>query len=540
MPEKMRKKPARLDLSMLFPRSRKHNEKSTANPTSSDASPSSMSTNNPRNSTQPPNSSQKKLRKAPSKESILSHQTSIRTTRSHDKQARQVSDMTHNLYDHYQNLPFRSPHMDRIPEASVPERLAARGTEDGHGHSKLEVPSRSPSTSERSREYLGQQPFSWKNVRSSMMPSPQENSSAASISSRNTKTSRHSVLSQSNLKDKSVLSLSSDSDGDSSDQEPVRSPSVSSKNNRRISLDPSQSAHLHTDRRQSLHQPGGLTARTQRKGAAKEATSLIVPETTTHSLYLSGTGPKSRTENYAPVQPKEHRVAVKKEKRTSKQPSSINSGRSPQQPAPQLSPALMELRQPEQSSRYMAVTKQEEALLEALRQKRARMREEIIEEHETSKTPSPPRIPERSASRYQSTTNTSRGSGTAHGKQRVLLYLDSPLSASQAVDTSESSPDLSDFLSFGSDENSTPRNSWAPPLNDKTRPNSLVSPDMGADHFSPATPPSAARLSAVGINRNLSNNKKRNTAGVRFVDDSQVNAQDFLLDDAESGVIWGM
>jgi hypothetical protein len=191
----------------------------------------------------------------------------------------------------------------------------------------------------------------------------------------------------------------------------------------------------------------------------------------------------------------------------------------------------------------MAVTKQEEALLEALRQKRARMREEIIEEHETKKTPSPPRIPERSASQYSSNSslNTVRGAGTVNGKQRVLMYLDTPLSVSQPIDTSEPSPDLSDFLSFGSDENSTPRNSWALSRNEngKTRPDSFASLYPRGDKFSPATPPSAARLSAVGGAGGLGS-KKRNTGAVRFVDDSKVHGQDFLLDERESGVIWGM
>lgn len=556
-PEKMRKKPARLDLSRLFPRSRNHGDKSPADSTSSNASPSSMSTNNSRTSSQPPETGRRKLRKALSKESIQSQKNSVRTTHSHDPQNHETSGTLNN---HYEHLPVRTPRMDQIPEASVPERLAARAKKDGHGYSKLDAPSKSPSTSENNREES--QPFSWKNVRSSMMTSPYDNSSAASISSRNTKTSRTpSILSQSDLKDKSVLSLSSDSEGDFSDPEPepVRSPSVASKNNLRVQQVPNRTSHRPTEHRlQSSNQAGGLTARTQgqRNGTGKEISSslLQIPEAAPRTARYSAANEPAQPENYAPhptrTQQKEYRERhVQKEKRTSRQqlqPSSIKIGRSQShhQPTPPLSPSSMEFRQSsERESRFMAVTKQEEALLEALRQKRARMREEIIEEHETKKTPSPPRIPERSASQYSSNSslNTVRGAGTASGKQRVLMYLDTPLSMSQPIDTSEPSPDLSDFLSFGSDDNSTPRNSWAPSRNGngKARPDSFVSPYSNGDKFSPATPPSAARLSAVGGAAGLGS-KKRNTGAVRFVDDSKAHAQEFLLDESESGVIWGM
>jgi hypothetical protein len=197
----------------------------------------------------------------------------------------------------------------------------------------------------------------------------------------------------------------------------------------------------------------------------------------------------------------------------------------------------------------MAVTKQEEALLEALRQKRARMREKIIEEHETAK--SPPRVPTRVTSRYSasSTVSTIRGTQGTNEKQKVLLYLDTPISESRVIDTSEPSPDLSDFLSFGSDEDSTPRTSWAPPPKGQARPDSTVSPHSRGSKFSPMTPPSAARLSAVGAISGFRDEReidqelggKKRLTGVRFVDDTKVvNTQDFLLDENESGVIWGL
>jgi hypothetical protein len=177
------------------------------------------------------------------------------------------------------------------------------------------------------------------------------------------------------------------------------------------------------------------------------------------------------------------------------------------------------------------------------------MREEIIEEHETAK--SPPQVPERSASRYSasSSVNTVRGVGASTENQRVLLYLDTPISESQRIDTAEPSPDLSDFLSFGSDEDSTPRTSWAPARKCQPRPDSAVSPHGRGEKFSPMTPPSAARLSAVGATSGFKDeraliqgqgSKKRNT-GVRFVDDAKLlGAQDFLFDENETEVIWGL
>jgi hypothetical protein len=144
-----------------------------------------------------------------------------------------------------------------------------------------------------------------------------------------------------------------------------------------------------------------------------------------------------------------------------------------------------------------------------------------------------------------SSVSTIRGPEVPSDKHRILLYLDTPLNNGHAIDTSEPSPDLSDFLSFGSDEDSTPRTSWVPPRRGQPRPDSsAVSPDPRSLKSSPMTPPSVARLSAVGASGGFRNERstKRNTnAGVRFVDDTKlVHPQDFLLDENETDVIWGM
>jgi hypothetical protein len=547
-----RKKPARLDLSNLFTRSksRRNGDKTP------DAESVSISSSIANPSRAPPTSGRgNKLRKAPSGESLQSQKHSIRSTQSHDPKHRQTNGTLDQLYEHYEQLPTRSTHMDRIPESRVPSYIEPSPR-------KNEKNSRNEPTSKptKNRELIGspvdKEAFSWKNVRASMISPPWEVSSAASISSRNTKTSRHtstSILSNSDLKQRSVLSLSSESEGEDSDAEPMRSPiSPLNSNNKASRVLNGSSQKSNENVRKATQHSGGVSGRSQghRKGAAQGTPFLTIPESSS-TARLSGpwSPPTSRTSR-TPSSLKETRHSSQKDKISTKRASSVLSGRSSQQPTPPLSPTSVEFRQSsERSSRFMAVTKQEEALLEALRQKRARMREEIIEEHETAK--SPPRIPERSGSRYSasSSVNTVRGVGASSENQRILLFLDAPLSESQRIDTSEPSPDLSDFLSFGSDEDSTPRTSWAPTRKGQPRPDSAVSPHVRGEKFSPMTPPSAARLSAVGAMGGFKDerasiqgqgSKKRNT-GVRFVDDAKlVSAQDFLFDENETEVIWGL
>ena len=544
-----RKKPARLDLSMLFP-SRKHSKKSERETMAQ--SPSSTSTNLSRGqeSQSGSGSGRRRLTKVSSKESLQSQKFSIRSAQSEGQRQRQTSGTLDQLYDHYESMPPRSARMDRIPESSVPDRdeIKISGNDQ-----QLRVKSTSRSANNR-ESYLSpsnSETFSWRHVRESMISPPLESSSAASFSSRNTRTSRRtstSVLSNSDLKQRSVLSLSSDSEDDS-ESELVRSPRVPSQDNKALRMLNGSSSLPKEDRSHQKQQPEGSIARHhgQRKGLAKGTPFLTIPESSIPTLPITRSWQATKVETETQ---KNGQSSNQKEKRSTKKGlgSSIGSGPSSyQEPTPPLSPTSVEFRQSSsRSSRFMAVTKQEEALLEALRQKRARMREKIIEEHETAK--SPPRIPERVASRYSttSTVSTVRGERGSNEKQKVLLYLDTPISESQAIDTAEPSPDLSDFLSFGSDEDSTPRTS---PPKGQARPDSAVSPHSRGSKFSPMTPPSAARLSAVGaiagfkdvrgIEQELGGKKRLN--GVRFVEDTKVvNSQDFLLDENESEVIWGL
>lgn len=85
----------------------------------------------------------------------------------------------------------------------------------------------------------------------------------------------------------------------------------------------------------------------------------------------------------------------------------------------------------------MAVTEQEVALLEALRQKKARMREEIIEEHETTKTP--PKATRPKALQRPESQTRNPNPGPMESKERILLYLNAPVGEGHLIDTAEPS-----------------------------------------------------------------------------------------------------
>ncbi|KAL5329174.1 hypothetical protein ACEPPN_002684 [Leptodophora sp. 'Broadleaf-Isolate-01'] len=575
-PEK-RKKPGRLDLTKLFPKSRRHGDKSDSDYLS--PSPSSASTNGSHSAgSLIPESTRRKLKKSLSKESMQSQKYSIRSDKSHEQ--RQTNGTLLQLYDHYEILPVRSPRMDQIPESRVPDRMptAARDNKHTRIDPNLDSTKKAPEPPSSSAE---KEPFSWKNVQtslaaanltpSSLTPSSLtppnsnwESTSAASISSRNTrasKTTAGSSFSHSDLQEKSVLSLSSDSEDDS-DTDPGLSLGPQSRG-KSSSGSPMASSPLP---RESRQQSGGLTARNygQRSTPSQQAPFLTVPETSTTSSRLSGpwtpppqlaTPPSSRPQRHSQISSQRDKndkpASVRSGTSSRVKPPSIASIQSLQAPyTPPLSPSSMMFRQTsERSSRFMAVTQQEEALLEALRRKRARMREEIIEEHETTMK-TPPRESESQHTRLSSVTarssaSTLRPAKGADKKQTILLYLDTPIVSTQSIDTAEPSPDLDGFMGYGSDEESTPRTSWAPPRRGKPRPDSFVAPLQRQDTVSSLTPPSAARLSAVGSARGFkpersstTASKKRNT-GVRFIDDKSVaNSDDFLAD--EEPMLWNV
>ena len=589
-----RKKPARLDLSMLFPsRNKRVSKMGDGEP--SNLTPSSIISNPPNTGGQNPYSGRRKLTKTPSKESLRSQNPSVRSTKSYDPRAqRQTQDTLSSLYNSYEQLAL-SPRMGQIPESRVPDQEPqhwndGRHTEqqsrtkptrnhreraetssqferraktrehqnlsdhDSHARRKIDSHSQSEQLSATDQDPVGsaeKEPFSWKHVRESVI-SPPWDSSAASISSRNTKTSRHtstSAFSNSDLKQSSVLSLSSDSEEEASDREPMRSPAESSNDKASRVLNGAAQRPVESRRQPPPRQPEQVSSRRQstRKGAAQASPFLTIPETSATSSRLSGPWSPPKLDNPQPATGSLDR----REKRSKRTPST-SSKRSLNQPTPPQSPNSVTFRESEtDSNRFMALTEQEAALVAALRKKKENMRQKIIQEHETAK--SPPRVPARKSSRHSeaSSVNTLRGPDSQQSRnerQHILLYLDTPLNDGHAIDTAEPSPDLSDFLSFGSDEDSTPRTSWAPPRRGQPRPDSsAVSADPRSHKISPITPPSVARLSAVGASSGFrtersSDSKKRNTnAGVRFVDDTKVHPQDFLLDENEEHEgIWGL
>jgi hypothetical protein len=548
-----KKKPPRLDLSMLLGRSRKSAAESLLSP----ASIMSNTTNASKNSS---SFGRRKISRKNSKESVLSQKMSIRSTQSSDPRQRQPNQRQYNSHENDEGLRKRSLTMSRIPESRVPDQ-APQARRDGSSRSdqqpiypnaapKLQRGER-PRTSTSHLSPMESQGFSWKSVRSNMTgPYSDQASSAASISSRNTRTSRHtstSVFSNSDLKQSSVLSLSSESEGDLTDEEPIP-PSPAPPTHSKLARVPTVSSQRSTDSRHlSAPKPQASTSRKgSRKVAAQSSSFQPIPEASLPDPRISGpwlTPATSSDHERANYQKPE-----KIERKSSRKPPSLLSNRTVLQPTPPLSPTSLEVREVKsRSSRYMAVTKQEEQLLEALRQKRANMKKKIIEEHEIEK--SPPRIPPRKSSRYSelshnSSISTIRGPDGSSNKEHILLYLDTPVS-DIPIDAPEPSPDLSDFLSFGSDGDSTPRTSWAPPQpkRDRLRPDSAA---QKGDKISPMTPPSAARLSAVGtadfLRPDQQPRKRNGNVGVRFVEEEKevVNSQDFLLEESDNDAIWEM
>jgi hypothetical protein len=550
-----RKKAARLDLSTMFSKpGRDGHGEDVVPPT---APPFVTSKSRPTTAESQYSRQDGWRPKVPPKEQWLSPNQTVRSAPPRDPRTRHTHDTRSELYDKYGELELRSPRSPRmvqIPESRVPDYEGPMGSPlrvyyelDSHtGQSKAKGTTLSPVDNS----------FSWKHVRKNMINRPWEASSVTSASSQNTKTSRHttaSALSTSNLKLDSVLSLSSGSEDESSepDSSSHSAPPVSSTASHRTRESYRQST-------QSSQSAGmGSRLHGSKRASALSRPSFTIPESHLPSTRISGPwSPPDLEDRHS----SRSYSSDKREKRSSKTPSSTLSKRSSRHSTPPLSPVPpipAEYRDDAgRGSRLMAVTEQEVALLAALRQKKARMREEIIEEHETAKTPPrasrasrAPQAPQRTAPRYSEVVNRS----AAGSKERILLYLDAPLSEEHLIDTAEPSPDLSDFLSFGSDEDSTPRSSWAPLPNGQPRPDSSVSPNTRRgsrknQKKSPVTPPSAARLSAVGAIAGFTGvqpadqepgSTKQHPNGVQLLEEGRLTNA-LLMDEHASAVTWAM
>ncbi|RFU28852.1 hypothetical protein B7463_g7495, partial [Scytalidium lignicola] len=552
-----KKKPNRLDLSSLFPMPGRKNDRTPNTANSSILTPDTGESQNMGRDRS--NSGRRRLQKALSKESMRSTKQSIRSTISHTSRHHEPDPPHYNSSrdNHEYSHSRPSPHMTQIPESRalngaeiLPQRQHGKhfAAQPAPTHRGVESQQLSPP---------GKGQFSWKNVRANMASPHWEQSSAASISSRNTRTSKHtsvSAFSSSDLQQNSILSLSSESEGENSDTEPSSSfdarsytSTSASVNAQKISLMNSGGRYPPTTP-QNIRPPSSLgRSQPSRKQGAQGSPYLTIPEKTT-----------SRTPNTWQSQTQADERKARKEKRISKASTvttattaTSSSMKSSQHTSPPTSPTSMEVPVvATRNSRMMAVTKQEEALLEALRQKRAMMRERIIEEHEIQQR-SPPRAPTRTASRYSqaSSISTIRGNPSS-GKERILLYLDQPIDDDYEIDTAEPSPDLSDFLSYDSEEEARRNVLGSHVSKEHARPDSLVTVHRRGDKYNSGTPSNATRQSSMRSRSSSRTDdparrsvRNRSSSAVRFAESGgrYSQNQDYALDDLqEHEEIWGM
>ncbi|KAJ8069499.1 hypothetical protein OCU04_003152 [Sclerotinia nivalis] len=443
-----------------------------------------------------------RLAKAASRESLQSQKPSISSTKSRDQRDQvQVQPSPNDSYDYYEQS-TRNAQMKAIPESNVPEHfnLFPSTSEKGNGRQPGSLNSEKREGHRRLEDLHSssgeKDPLSWKSVRSNTNGNFRNSvlsqstghsslgiSSTGSISSRNTKTSRQtggSVFSNADLQQSSVLSLSSDSEEDLSDTEPSKSRdsiSIGKAPSHAESeiIPPALQNRLSITKNPARRQSALKNSSSSRKGAAQPSAFLTIPG----SNGGLSQWPMPPTTPTTPTITRQDSLKSQDSRPTSSQRNvSIPSKKSiPQQPTPPLSPREIDAEtdsiRTTTSGRMMQVTKQEEALLEALRQKRARMRERIIEEHkaEGGLGKSPPEfVDHRKSSRFSKSSSTST---IRSGTERVPLYLDAPIVKERnlgygnrnvmRMKYGQPSPDLSDFLSMGSEDfeedEETPTNS---------------------------------------------------------------------------------
>lgn len=492
-----KKKPSRLDLARLFPKPRKGNapplgkEQMAQSPSST----SLASTDTRRSDRDNAKKLTKEPRRKTSKDAMRSQDNPVAPSGRRLKDNR-LSD----VYEDRESLPNGSP---RHTQASLGNKV------EHSSRDRMRLPEQRI-TIPKTRDFDSpDSPIVDGLFPKGTFKSPGwETRSFTSTTSKNSKGSKHtsvSVMSNSDLRHNSVLSFSS------SDEDSDGGPGESVTGSVKQSV---QKPVYHAISKSALP-PSSVVDRLPKESVAK-ASPPRRPPCTQDANYLTIPLPPlagSRLSGpWNPRQGKNNRHSTSTNSTTSRRESTSTTPGSPVVPAFSSRPGSQDLQNGSgRDSRLMAVTKQEEALLEALRQKRARMKESIIAEHEheiheiTNSLPSPPSHtshPSPPSSHAFTTRSQPRDSASSvatvrpkKGHETVLLYLDTPSMAySRDLDTAEPSPDLSDFLSFGSDEEddgSTPRTSW------------IARKDPGrVDEFgkkgSPKTPQSAARLSAVG------------------------------------------
>ncbi|EFQ31423.1 uncharacterized protein GLRG_06567 [Colletotrichum graminicola M1.001] len=421
---KLTKRPSRLDLAPLFSLHKHHSFRSK-NESQRDGDESKM----PPPAPIPPRAERKLVRRS-TLDSLKSMTGRPRTGSSSRRGANDISTLP-NLYENYEQMSFdRVLGHDDPLAASDPSLDKARQIPD----QKRNAP-RPPIRHEGASSAY--------QIHRSVSPEPPkptgqaDRDCASSVSSRYTKTSRASKrtsqsINESDLAEKSVLSLSSDSEDDAF-TDSVSKFTGGSRSSDAGSLDPSssvRSAHSrdassvgHSSRRSTKHasfsQPGeylaipskpplgqppvvypprmsSLPATTYRPPAASGRLS----RNSANSSTTNSTGDRPMRPAYGvhetrassvPPPTEFHRQPVRVEQPQRVLSTKSTPTRSVDQPTPPMSPtsakASIASEPPADSprttdARFMAVTRQEEMLLAALRMKRARMRETILAEYD--------------------------------------------------------------------------------------------------------------------------------------------------------------
>ncbi|KAG7054500.1 hypothetical protein JMJ77_0006980 [Colletotrichum scovillei] len=467
---KAKKRPSRLDLGPLLSRA-KHNSlrgKSDPQGTSSvhgheytNRSPSLASVTSPK-STPPPIQQriERKLTRKSTYDSLNSTGSRPRTGSSSRRGANDISTLP-NLYEHYEQMSF-----DSVLGHDGP--LAAASTHSLN--SVAHTPLRSPSTTDHQRRNFSRPPLRQEGTMSTYQPQfgplPESTATpsghqqtqpdrdcASSVSSRYTKTSKASKrtsqsLNGSDLMEKSVLSLSSDSEDDffpdsvskftggsrSSDAGSLAPSSLRSTHSRDApslgqgsrksvkhasfaptntyltipsksppSKPPSVNARMSSLPSTTYRPPPAASNRTSQYSTMSTSTTDSLNNSLNNSLNSSLNSRQSRASYgvqearvIAVLPPQESHANPDRmmsnppQRMLSTKSSSVHSV---DQPTPPMSPTSVESFMSSgggaaadanntADSRFMAVTRQEEMLLAALRMKRARMRESILAEYE--------------------------------------------------------------------------------------------------------------------------------------------------------------
>lgn len=488
-PAGRKKKPSRLDLSMLKPRGRKSQNTQAAHVLDNDyvvRSPSFIS------QLSSPTNTPKKLRKSPSAASFGTYGS---------PSGLKDSTTLSQLYDHYEQMSFRSgqspgdedvgrSRFDSVAEESEPTPALTTASTIS-----LVTPLSNPAICEPNRrlEHLRKDSTGSRNTATTTVSSPSLAPSshlspgrdyASSISSRNTRTSKTSKTSrtlESDLQSTSVLSLSDSESDDGTFSDSAPKSSVSSHTNishedvsllgdnrkgsqaRPMVQERSSSRQKHTSfaplndylavpapgsKGHSARQPSNSTLRSYSTSAS---TATATGNSTTDSaranrLSVSTTGTTSsqrsqgshkKQQHYKPGAQEAKAVtlmplsstaeALDSLRELTEQATANDCRTSSEQLTPPLSPSstcshidstdrkdkFHGETADAQNARLMAVTKQEEMLLAALRQKRAMMRENILAEYEGGEKGSP-------ASRRTSTHSTGRDSQLSARTSRTI------------------------------------------------------------------------------------------------------------------------